>query len=219
LFTGIIEEKGTLRNKTIAGEIAEAIEISAAKVLGDTEIGDSICVSGVCLTVISKSDSSFTIEVMPETLRTTTLGEMKAGRKVNLERALDIGGRLGGHLVNGHVDGIGQVVSVRREGNAILFEMRIPHALARYVVSKGSIAVDGISLTVVGITGDALTVSIIPHTLDETTLGEASAGTRVNIEVDIIAKYVEAMLRGGTDAGGLEEALVRGGLMSNDESN
>lgn len=218
MFTGIIEEKGTLKSKTSAGGSAGAIEVSASKVLEGTEIGDSICASGVCLTVIAKSGSSFTVEVMPETLRTTTLGETGTGRKVNLERALGIGGRLGGHIVNGHVDGVGQVVSVRPEDNAVLFEIRVPHSLAHYIVSKGSIAVDGISLTVVSITGDAFSVSVIPHTLDETTLGEASAGTRVNIEVDIIAKYVEAMLERGTDTGGLEKALNRGGLISNDES-
>lgn len=218
MFTGIVEEKGTLKSKTAAGGSAGAIEVSASKVLEGTEIGDSICVSGACLTVVEKSGSSFTVEVMPETFRTTTLGEVSAGAPVNLERALSVGGRLGGHIVNGHVDGVGQVVGVRREKNAVLIEIRVPHALVNYIVPKGSIAVDGISLTVVSATGDSFSVSVIPHTLEETTLGEASAGTRVNIEVDIIAKYVEAMLYRGTVNGGLEEALNREGFIANDES-
>ena len=194
------------------------MEVSASKVLEGSEIGDSIAISGACLTVVARSGSFFTVEVTPETLRTTTLGEMRAGTQVNLERALSPGGRLGGHIVNGHVDGVGQVASVRREENAVLIEVRVPDALSRYVVPRGSIAVDGVSLTIASATGDAFRVSVIPHTLEETTLGEASAGTRVNIEVDIIAKYVEALLHGGTADGGLEEALNREGFIADSES-
>lgn len=218
MFTGIIEEKGTLKSKTAVGGSAGAMEVSASKVLEGSEIGDSIAISGACLTVVARSGSFFTVEVTPETLRTTTLGEMRAGTQVNLERALSPGGRLGGHIVNGHVDGVGQVASVRREENAVLIEVRVPDALSRYVVSKGSIAVDGVSLTIASATGDAFRVSVIPHTLEETTLGEASAGTRVNIEVDIIAKYVEALLHRGTADGGLEEALNREGFIADSES-
>lgn len=218
MFTGIVEEKGTLKSRAAAGSRAGAIEVSASKVLEGTQIGDSISVSGACLTVIEIGSSSFTVEVMPETLGTTTLGEMIVGGPLNLERALGAGGRLGGHMVNGHVDKVGQVVSVRREENAVLIDIRVPYELARYIVPKGSIAVDGISLTVVSAAGDAFSVSAIPHTLEETTLGYASTGTRVNVEVDIIAKYVEAMLKGETDKGRLEEALEREGFISDEGS-
>jgi riboflavin synthase len=217
LFTGIIEEKGTVKSKTGAGASAGAIEVSASKVLEGTRIGDSICVSGACLTVVEISHSSFTVEVMPETLRSTTLGEMSARSPVNLERALSTGGRLGGHIVNGHVDGVGRVSGVRREENAVLIEVRVPNALANYIVAKGSVAVDGISLTVVSAKRDVFTASVIPHTLEGTTLGDASAGTRVNIEVDIIAKYVEAMMSGETGKGGLAQALNREGFTSSEE--
>lgn len=218
MFTGIVEEKGTLKSRTAGGGRAGAIEVAASKVLEGTTTGDSICVSGVCLTVVEVGEFCLTVEVMPETLSMTTLGEMRHGSPVNLERALGVGGRFGGHIVNGHVDGVGQVISVRHEENAVLFEIRVRRELADYIVPKGSVAVDGISLTVVSVTGDAFTVSIIPHTLEETTLGDASPGTKVNIEVDIIAKYVEAVVSRESGAGRLEEALYREGFLSDEKS-
>ncbi|MHB8895373.1 MAG: riboflavin synthase [Candidatus Geothermincolia bacterium] len=210
MFTGIIEEKGKVVRLTPAGEL----EVEASRVLDNTEIGDSIAVSGVCLTVVAMTPSSFTVDVMPETLRRSVLGGLHRGSPVNLERAMQPSGRMGGHIVNGHVDGVGKVRSRRPHANAVLFDIDIEPEVARYAVPRGSITVDGISLTVVEARDRGFSVSIIPHTLAQTTLEDAAPGTSVNVEADIIAKYVEAFLARGSGLAGIEDALERGGYLS-----
>lgn len=219
MFTGIIEEKGIVLGVDRSGKL----RVRASTVLEGTRVGDSIAVSGVCLTVVRIEPDGFTVDVMPETLRSSILGELRAGSDVNLERAMGAGGRFGGHIVNGHVDGVGTVGSLRREGNAVVVRIDVPAGMSRYAVPKGSVAIDGVSLTVVEAREGWFSVSVIPHTLEETTLRDARPGTRLNIEVDIIAKYVEAFLsRGGGStgegpgaetAGGMESALARGGFL------
>ncbi len=209
MFTGIVEEKGTVLELAAPGRL----RVAASRVLEDTRVGDSIAVSGVCLTVVELQDSAFTVDVMPETLRSSTLGRMRPGSPVNLERAMGAGGRFSGHIVNGHVDGVGSVRGVRREENAVVFDIGAGEEIARYVVPKGSVALDGISLTVVDASPTGFTVSVIPHTLEQTTLAEARRGGEANIEVDIIAKYVEAFLSRREGRPGIEEALARGGFL------
>ncbi|HEX9897490.1 MAG TPA: riboflavin synthase [Dehalococcoidales bacterium] len=188
MFTGITEELGKVSllqpNKLV---------VKARKVLEGTGIGDSISVNGACLTVVELGSDYFSVEVVPETMRRTNLGLLKVGDEVNLERPLALGGRLGGHLVQGHVDERGRVVSLRPEGDAIMMRFQAPREVMRYVVVKGFIAIDGISLTVVERDETFFTVSVIPHTRQNTTLGKRRVGDAVNLEVDIIAKYVEAL--------------------------
>jgi riboflavin synthase len=209
MFTGIIEERGKVIELTPAGKL----KVEAGRVLEGTDIGESIAVSGVCLTVVEMTGSSFTVDVMPETLARSILGSLRPGDPVNLERALQANGRLGGHLVNGHVDGVGTIRSRKPLGNAVLFDVEVDSEVARYIVGKGSVTVDGISLTVVEARASGFSVSIIPHTLSETTLDEARPGAKVNVEVDIIAKYVEAFLARRSGQTGIEEALARGGYI------
>ena len=170
------------------------IVIQAVKVLEGTRIGDSISINGVDLTVIEMSADSFSCDASLETLKRSTLGELKAGDRVNLERALAVGERLGGHMVQGHVDGAAQLVSVAAEGNAYRMRFRFPQELGRYIAMKGSITVDGISLTVAGLGDDWFEVAIIPHTWRATTLSDLKNGDRVNLEVDVLAKYVERLM-------------------------
>jgi riboflavin synthase len=186
LFTGIIEEVGTV--KALG---SGRLSVSAAKVLEKTGLGDSIAVNGACLTVTALDSASFTIDVMPETLRRTTLGLLRPGSGVNLERALMVGGRLGGHFVQGHVDATGKVLDLKAEGDAVIARFGAPPEVLRYVVEKGFIAVDGVSLTVVGFDRTSLSVSLVGYTLKQTTLGSRRVGDAVNLEVDILAKYVE----------------------------
>jgi riboflavin synthase len=193
LFTGIIEELGTVRSLQTRADFAQ-IKIEARKVLSDIRLGDSIAVNGVCLTVSSFSGLSFLADVMPETLRKTNLIGLKPGQRVNLERAMALGGRLGGHMVSGHVDGTGRIREKRTEGNAVVLHFTAPQEVLRFIVPKGSIAVDGISLTVAAVDNESFSVSVIPHTASETTLGEKSAGNIVNLENDIIGKYVDRLL-------------------------
>lgn len=193
MFTGIIEEKGKVLRLEIGGEISR-IHIQAKQVLEDTKIGDSIAVNGVCLTVVKLNDSGFTADVMPETLERSSLGVLKPGSSVNLERAMPANGRFGGHIVSGHIDGMGTISEVKRQGNAVWYRIAAPEQLMRYIVEKGSIAIDGISLTVAKVTERHFSVSIIPHTLGETILGEKKAGDIVNLENDVIGKYVERLL-------------------------
>lgn len=209
MFTGIVEETGTV----LALEAPGKLKVRASRVLEGTEAGDSIAVSGVCLTVVELSGDSFTVDVMPETLRNSTLGSRRPGSTVNLERAMGAGGRFSGHIVNGHVDGTGRIGRVRREENAVVFDIEAGEELARYMVPKGSVALDGISLTVVDTSAGGFSVSVIPHTLEQTTLAGARQGDEVNIEVDIIAKYVEAFLTRREGRPGIEEALARGGFL------
>ena len=193
MFTGIIEELGTVASLQTRTDSAQ-IKIEARKVLSDIRLGDSIAVNGVCLTVVSFSGQTFLADVMPETFRNTNLIGLKPGNRVNLERALALGGRLGGHMVSGHVDGIGRIREKRTEGNAIVLHFTTTQEVLRYIVPKGSIAVDGISLTVAAVSNESFSVSVIPHTAVETTLGEKSAGNIVNLENDIIGKYVDRLL-------------------------
>ncbi|MGB2938905.1 MAG: riboflavin synthase [Candidatus Dormiibacterota bacterium] len=187
MFSGIVAEVGTV------AEIADGvIRVNADAAIGRTEVGGSIAVNGVCLTAASVDEGGFTADVMPETLRRTALGQLGAGSRVNLEPALAFGEEVGGHLVQGHVDGTGRVVSIRDEGNARWVTIEVPEAVRPYCVLKGSIAIDGTSLTIAAIDGDGVAVSLIPHTLQSTIAGGYEVGSEVNLEADILAKYVAA---------------------------
>ena len=196
MFTGIIEEVGALE-RLAGGEIA----IRAKKVLEDVALGDSIAVDGICLTVTHFDAAHFTADVMPETVRRTSLAELRRGSRVNLERALTLKSRLGGHIVSGHIDGAGTIAAMREEGNAILLTVRASADILRYIVEKGSVALDGISLTVASVGAADFTVSLIPHTREITNLREKSVGSRLNIETDILGKYVEKLFPGGCALG------------------
>ena len=196
MFTGIIEEVGALK-RLAGGEIA----IRAKKVLEDVALGDSIAVNGICLTVTRFDEAHFTADVMPETIRRTSLAELRRGSRVNLERALTLKSRLGGHIVSGHIDGAGTIAAMREEGNAILLTVRASADILRYIVEKGSVALDGISLTVASVSAADFTVSLIPHTREITNLREKSVGSRLNIETDILGKYVEKLFPGGCALG------------------
>lgn len=201
MFTGIIEEIGTMRHVAANGPSLE-LTIEASKVLEDIHIGDSIAVNGVCLTVVRFDSRSFTADVMPETYRMTTLSELSPGGKVNLERAMLAGGRYGGHIVQGHIDGIGVIRSRTREHNAVVFAIEPADPLQlKYIVPRGSIAIDGISLTVVSVDDRSFTVSIIPHTLAETVLADKHPGDRVNLETDILGRYIERLMQFGVADG------------------
>lgn len=195
MFTGIVEETGTVR-QILRGSRSIVLEIEAGRVLDGTRIGDSIATNGVCLTVTEISGRRFRADVMPESLRRTGLGDLQPGDPVNLERALPADGRLGGHLVSGHIDGTGRIVSLRRDDNAVRITVSAAPSLLRYIVPKGSVAVDGISLTVVSVGEDRFDVSVIPHTWERTVLSRRRPGDTVNLENDVIAKYVEKMLGG-----------------------
>jgi riboflavin synthase len=186
MFTGIVEEVGAVRDTS-----QDRLVFEARNVLDGTRTGDSIAVNGVCLTVVSLEDHAFAVDVMPETLRRTNLGELQYGDQVNLERALVLGGRLGGHLVLGHVDDTGEVVSVVSEEDARVVRVSAPGRLMRYIVSKGFIAVDGVSLTIADLDDVSFVVSLVTYTGEGTTLGRKRPGDIVNLEVDILAKYVE----------------------------
>ncbi|WP_461201788.1 riboflavin synthase [Anoxybacillus sp. TBDG-1] len=190
MFTGIIEEIGKIRQMKQTGE-AIVLTIEAKKVLQDVQLGDSIAVNGVCLTVTSFTDRFFTVDVMPETVRATSLRTVTVGAKVNLERAMAANGRFGGHFVSGHVDGIGRIVRKQPVANAVYYDIEVPSHLRKYMILKGSVAVDGTSLTIFGLTDRTFTISLIPHTREATILGEKKVGDVVNIECDIIGKYVE----------------------------
>jgi riboflavin synthase len=194
MFSGIVEEMGaiTVLGKTLAGT---KLTILAAIVMGDLKIGDSVSVNGTCLTVISRSDRDFSVEVSPETLSVTTLGLLNPGTPVNLERAVRLNERIGGHLVAGHVDGIGVIRSRHQDANAIVFAIGSPPEILRYCVAKGSITVDGISLTINNVNEKGFSVAIIPHTAKVTTLGLKQVNDPVNLESDLIGKYVERLLQ------------------------
>ncbi len=194
MFTGIVEEIGTIRSIR-RGTHSAVLCIDARDVLTDLHPGDSVAVNGVCLTATAKSANSFTADVMHETLRRSTLGALTPGSRVNLERALSASGRFGGHIVSGHIDGTGTVVSLRQDGIAVWFTMRAAPELLRFIVEKGSVAIDGVSLTVAEVTADTFSVSVIPHTADATVLFEKMTGSEVNLETDILGKYVEKLLR------------------------
>ena len=196
MFTGLIEEIGRISGTGRRGN-SEDFTIEAVTVLDDLSIGDSIAVNGACLTVTVIGGSDFTVQAVEETLTRTTLGTLKRGSSVNLERALRLGDRLGGHLVQGHVDGTGQVVSICKSGDNTLLTISAGHDIERYIVEKGSITLDGVSLTVTSAGNGEFSVSVIPHTLSATTLRDVRKGDRVNLETDILAKYVEKLLHTG----------------------
>lgn len=192
MFTGIIEELGKVKNFRRGSQAY--IEIEAHGVLTDLKIGDSVSVGGVCLTVTDTRRATFKADVSAETLGRTTLGNLRVGEVVNLERAVALGERLGGHMVNGHIDGVGLIREKKLERNSFLLRIEIPKSFVKYLVPKGSVAVDGVSLTIVDVTDGAFTTSIIPHTARATTLGIKGPGSKVNIELDIIGKYVEKLV-------------------------
>jgi riboflavin synthase len=194
MFTGIVEELGEVVYLTDAGGDSAVIAVRGPLVTSDARHGDSISVNGVCLTVIDNVDGVFTADVMGESLRRSSLGALRPGSNVNLERAATVGSRLGGHMVQGHVDGVGRIVAREPADEWEVLRFSLPPELARYVVEKGSITVDGVSLTVMAVTGDTFDVGLIPTTLKLTVLGAKAVGDPVNLEVDVIAKYVEKML-------------------------
>ncbi len=188
MFSGIVEELGTVISNRIAD--SGRLDVAGSAVLADVRIGDSIAVNGCCLTVVDATPTQFGVDVMPETGRLTNLGAVGDGGRVNLEASLRLGERIGGHMVTGHIDGIGTVRSLRTEANALWVTVEAPDSVVRCLVSRGCVAVDGISLTVVDVLSDAFSVSLIPHTATVTTAGLWAPGSRVNLEADLVAKYV-----------------------------
>ena len=195
MFTGIVEEIGTVRS-VVSGSAWGSITVAARRVLEGTKRGDSIAVNGVCLTVTELFPDGFTADVMAETLRRSNLGALKGGQTVNLERAMAAEGRFGGHIVSGHVDNLGEIVQIRREGNAQWVTLSAPPDILELVVEKGSIAMDGVSLTVAERTDTTFSVSLIPTTQQDTTLLSKRPGDRINLETDIVGKYVRQLLHG-----------------------
>lgn len=196
MFTGIVEEVGKIKS-IISGANSAKICISAKKILEDVSLGDSIAVNGICLTVVDYTESNFTADVMHETINKSSFNNMKCGTTVNLERAMSANGRFGGHIVSGHIDGIGEIIDKHKDDNAIWFKIRTKHEIMKYIIKKGSIAIDGISLTVAKVEDDNFSVSIIPHTMKNTILVDKNRGDVVNLENDSIGKYVEKLLSFG----------------------
>ena len=210
MFTGIVEEMGTVK-AIRKGPHSAVVEIQAQVVLEDLHIGDSIAVNGVCLTATAFSPAGFTADVMHETLNRSALALLRPGSRVNLERALAAGGRFGGHIVSGHIDGTGTIRALRRDDNAVWYTVSAAPSLLKYIVEKGSIAIDGISLTVAAVDDASFSVSIIPHTAASTILGSKRPGDTVNLETDLIGKYVEKLLtfRDQPASGGLTLEILR----------
>lgn len=193
MFTGIVEEMG--RVEAIEhGERSATLTVEASVVQSDARLGDSISVNGCCLTVVAIGENSLTFEAIPETLARTSLGKLTVGDRVNLERSLSANGRLGGHFVQGHIDGVGEISGLHEDDNAIIMEIAVPETLRRYFVEKGSVAVDGVSLTVASLLANGFTIWTIPHTRAVTTLGSKKVGDTVNIECDLLGKYIERLL-------------------------
>ncbi len=198
MFTGIVEEMGVVKGADFS-ENTNKLRIQCSKVLEDIKLGDSIAINGICLTVSQLGHGWFGADVMPETLRRTSLSELKSGNKVNLEPALSLERRLGGHIVSGHIDDVGVIRQIREEQNAVWIIIEAPEYVMKYIVMKGSVAVEGTSLTVAYVEEDCFGVSLIPTTRFLTTLGHKKVGHKVNIECDIIAKYIEKLLKPGQD--------------------
>lgn len=215
MFTGIIESLGAVKSLALRGEEWQLRVDSATLDLSDVALGDSIAVNGVCLTVTAFFDQGFSADVSAETLRLTTLNTLKAGSKVNLEKALTPSSRLGGHIVSGHVDGVGELLDLRPEGGSVVMRFRVPGELARYIARKGSICIDGTSLTVNTVSGAEFTVNIIPHTQEQTIMHTYRPGQQVNLEVDVISRYLERLIMGdeaadpGATTGGVTQDLLR----------
>lgn len=214
MFTGIVEEIGRIETVTKTSD-SYILKINADKVLDGTSEGDSIAVNGLCLTATSIENGAFTADVMPESLRRSSLAGLKKGDSVNLERALSLSSRLGGHIVSGHIDGVGTIVKYKNEGNAVWITVNAPKNVMRYVVEKGSVAIDGVSLTVAAVGADWFKVSIIPHTGANTILLRKHEGDSVNLESDIIGKYVEKLCMPAKKSGGAitAEFLAENGFM------
>lgn len=193
MFTGIVEEIGTVKSLKKGQKSAEII-VQCNVICEDLKLGDSVATNGVCLTVTSLDSTYFSADIMFETLKKTNLGELRIGSTVNLERAMGIDSRFGGHIVSGHIDGVGKIVSIKKEEIAFVYTVRTQENLLRYVIEKGSIAIDGISLTVVSVDKFTFTVSIIPHTAKETILSQKKEGDTVNLEMDVVGKYVEKLI-------------------------
>lgn len=209
MFTGIIEEVGTVKSLKHSGGCA-VIEISAEKVLGDIHIGDSIAVNGLCLTVTEFCRDSFTSDIMPESIKRSALGKLNRGDKVNLERAMQANGRFGGHIVTGHIDGTGVINKIRKDENAIWYTIKTDSKILRYIIEKGSVAIDGISLTAASVGNTEFGVSVIPHTADNTALLYKHTGSIVNLENDCIGKYIEKLTK--NDSGITREFLIKYGF-------
>ena len=212
MFTGIVEELGSVRQITRTSD-KQRIAISCNKILEDIHLGDSIAVNGVCLTVVDFDSSGFCADVMNETFSRSSLGFLTSGSNVNLERAMSAQGRFGGHIVSGHIDGTGTIRNIRRDANAVWFEISSDEKILNYIVEKGSIAIDGISLTVACVSKTSFQVSIIPHTLDATILGKRKRGDLVNLENDVIGKYIKKFVDERNDSKGLtREFLLSNGF-------
>lgn len=214
MFTGIIEELGTVKKVVQQGK-AMKLTIQASNVLSDVQLGDSISVNGVCLTVTEFAKNEFSADVMPETFKSTSLSAIKERTKVNLERAMSANGRFGGHFVTGHVDGTGQILKKTSSENAIYIQISVPAVLSHLLIMKGSIAVDGISLTVFGNEDNTVTVSIIPHTASETVLGFKTVGDIVNLEFDMLAKYLYSFMNRRQETTPPKEGISEGFLKEN----
>lgn len=213
MFTGIIESIGTVRDMQPKGGDLRLTIATGKLDMGDVALGDSIAVNGVCLTAIAFDSSSFSADVSRETLSLTSLGNLNRGAKVNLEKALTLQTRLGGHLVSGHVDGLGEIISRHDDARSVRFSIRAPDNLAKYIAAKGSITVDGTSLTVNKVDGSSFELNIVPHTLQETIIADYRSGSKVNLEVDVIARYLERLLLGEkaaqpTAGSGITEAFL-----------
>ena len=191
MFTGIVEEVGHVR-ETLAGQLT----VDSSIVLDGLQVGDSIAINGTCLTIVSLESTALQVEVTPETLRLTNLGVLTPGDPVNLERAVSVGGRMSGHMVQGHIEATGRVISLTPDGTATMLSLEAPPSIMRYVVTKGFIAIDGISLTVVECSDSSFIVSVIPYTRDKTALGTRKPGDMVNLETDIVARYIERFVKG-----------------------
>ncbi|KQL39005.1 riboflavin synthase subunit alpha [Bacillus sp. FJAT-25509] len=193
MFTGIVEEIGTVKNIVKKGKTL-VLTIGASEILEDVHLGDSISVNGVCLTVTNFTKNEFSVDVMPETFQASNLSTLVSSQKVNLERAMAANGRFGGHIVSGHIDGTGKIVSIKSMENAVIYKINIPSQFAKYCLQKGSITIDGTSLTIFEVETDIVTISLIPHTRSHTIIGSKKVGDVVNIEFDLLGKYVEKML-------------------------
>lgn len=206
MFTGLIEEIGTISLiKTLSG--AKQITVKASRILDDLKVDDSVCVNGICLTATAIHPDGFEATAVQETLEKSTIRDWKQGQSVNLERALRLSDRLGGHLVQGHVDGVGRVQSIQKLGEGHRIRMAIPKTLSVYVIEKGSIAADGVSLTVAAVLGDLIEIAVIPHTWKQTAMQFVKTGNRMNIEVDLIGKYVRKMM--GSESEEPEKTIER----------
>ena len=213
MFTGIVEELGKVKSISL-GRSQQRLTINCSRILEDMHIGDSIAVNGICLTVVEIDENSFSADVMNETMSRTSLGVLNVGSPVDLERAMSSQGRFGGHIVSGHIDGTGTIKHIQQDGNAVWFEIKTTDKILDGIVEKGSITIDGISLTVADVDNTSFKVSIIPHTLEATVLGTKRIGNIVNLENDVVGKYVKKFLGSDSRSGGLtKETLMENGFM------